>query len=178
LHRVLHRHLSHRIRRCERHQARARPAMSQRDFPMVGLYVRKGIAYLPTHYKTEAGFYVINEPVEVVRLDDTAALTAAFYRAFARMNPIIPTPPRDGLRSGLLRCFKVRSWAQLYRESICWEMRKRGDAFELCRWKRRNDVGLEPDTKKTRRLSTDQGLDRFIEESIKVMRRARYPRIY
>lgn len=60
------------------------------------VYVRDGVAFLPTVARTTAGFWMDVEPVEVVPFAaaETAGLCAALARVIDRGNPTVPTPTR------------------------------------------------------------------------------------
>ena len=51
------------------------------------LFLRKGQAFIPTMARTEAGFYMGIEPVEVVDIQDQAGVEQALMRAVGRGNP-------------------------------------------------------------------------------------------
>lgn len=51
------------------------------------IYVRKGIAYVPTVAQTVAGFYLDIEPVVAVPATDVSAVQAAVRQAIGRGNP-------------------------------------------------------------------------------------------
>jgi hypothetical protein len=50
--------------------------------------------------KTEAGYWLGTEPVDVERVADAEALKAVLLRVIGRGNPIVPTPSRLGGHSG------------------------------------------------------------------------------
>jgi len=66
------------------------------------VYLRNGVAYFPTVAKTEAGFYVLVEPVVEVSVSNVIGLRNALGDIIARDNVIIPTPKRNAFPPSLL----------------------------------------------------------------------------
>ncbi len=128
----------------------------------VGFYVHGGKAYIPVHAKTEAGFYLQSEPVEVVAISDTEAFTSALKRVVARGNPTVPTPQRDALpRPVVLKYAKLRAWSRFEKEAAYWEVSKE-NGWIFGPWKRRMDKGWEPDPSASVRLQSDCSAEHVI----------------
>lgn len=129
----------------------------------VSLYLYKGTIYLPQEAVTEAGFYLQIEPVEVVDAQNTPEFLATLQRAIERGNPHVPTPARsDYAKPALLEYVKVRSWAQLYRESRCWSLSREKNAYAFTPWKLRLDRGLEEDLKNVITFPSETTLRQFL----------------
>lgn len=76
------------------------------------LILRKGRAFIPTMAKTDAGFYMGIEPVEVVDASDHSGLQEALIRSISRGNPSVSTPGRDNYpEDPLLKHAGVKSLA-------------------------------------------------------------------
>jgi hypothetical protein len=96
------------------------------------IYIRKGIAYIPTMARTEAGFYLAVEPVEVASVGDKAALEQALVRTISRGNPIVPTPTRANFpQPVLLSHAKVKSWSTFAKSARGWSIAKENDVFVI-----------------------------------------------
>src|SRR5688572_21248607 len=90
---------------------RARQLLGQ-SIMLWQLYLRKGMAYVPTVAQTGAGFYTNIEPVAVVPVTDSGALENAIKIAMSKGNPIVPTPTRDAFpKPVVLEYAKVKSWS-------------------------------------------------------------------
>jgi len=114
------------------------------------LVVREGKAYVPTVAKTEAGFYMGIEPVEVVDTVDRREVENAVMRAIARGNPVVPTPTRDSYPpSPLLKAANVRSLSALEKSAQTWKLSKTGGAYEIVLYKRAKPAGALEDRQRT-----------------------------
>ena len=58
-------------------------------------YLRKGTAFVPTMAKTEAGYWMGIEPVDVRNVESPEALQSMLLAAINRGNPVVRTPTRD-----------------------------------------------------------------------------------
>ena len=58
-------------------------------------YLRKGMAFVPTQAKTEAGYWMGVEPVDVRKVESPEALQRLLLAAIKQGNPIVPTPTRE-----------------------------------------------------------------------------------
>jgi hypothetical protein len=75
----------------------------------------KGLIVIPARAKTEAGFWMDVEPVEVAPLHEQNLVTSAIKRVAFSPLITIPTPPRrDFPKPVVLRAGKVRSWSQFH----------------------------------------------------------------
>ena len=66
------------------------------------VYLRNGVVYFPTVAKTEAGFYVLVEPVVDVSVSNVIVLRNVLGDIIARDNVIIPTPKRNAFPPSIL----------------------------------------------------------------------------
>src|ERR1700693_2456187 len=102
------------------------------------LYIRNGTAYVPTAAKTEAGYSLDIEPVEVTPISDEEDFLGAIRRTIDRGHPMVPTPTRaTGFpKPVVLRYAKVRSFADFEKDASYWQLHKDGDLFRIEQWKR------------------------------------------
>src|ERR1051325_10525742 len=99
------------------------------------LIVRKGKAFVPTMARTEAGFYMGIDPVEVVDMFDKTALEQAMLRAIARGNPTVPTPARDNYPDVLLKYAKVKSLSSFERHAQTWKIAARENTYLIASYR-------------------------------------------
>jgi hypothetical protein len=131
------------------------------------LYTRNGIAYVPTAAKTEAGYFLDIEPVEIVSVGDRSALAQAIKRTIARGHPRIPTPTRaTGFpKSIMLKYANIKSLRTFERTALSWHFSKADECFQIEQWQRGPEGGWVPDPAHTMRLpagtSLDDAINRF-----------------
>ena len=58
------------------------------------VYLRKGIVFVPTVARTQAGYYLDIEPVAAISATDAEAVRDVVKQAITRGNPLVPTPTR------------------------------------------------------------------------------------
>jgi hypothetical protein len=96
------------------------------------IYVRKGMVFVPTVARTEAGFYMDIEPVEVAAAADLGAIQLAVKSAVARGNPRVPTPTRATFpKPVVLKHAAVKSWSAFERGSLCWVLHESKGIFQI-----------------------------------------------
>jgi hypothetical protein len=114
------------------------------------LTIRKGKAYVPTMAKTEAGFYMGMEPIEVVDIEDRQEVENAVIRAITRGNPLVPTPLRDNYPpSPLLKAANVSSLSTFEKSAQTWKLSKHKGAYEIVPYKHVKPTGALEDTERT-----------------------------
>jgi len=83
-------------------------------------YLRKGTAFIPTMAKTEAGYSMGIEPVDVQKVESPEALQALLIAAIKRGNPVVPTPTRDNFPRPLMeRYCGLKSLSAFERTASC-----------------------------------------------------------
>ena len=63
------------------------------------VYLRKGIVFVPTVAKTEAGFFLDIDPVAVLESSDRQQVSEAIKAAILKGNRTVPTPTRAAFPS-------------------------------------------------------------------------------
>jgi hypothetical protein len=100
-------------------------------------YLRKGIAFVPTMARTEAGYWLGVEPVEVQKVGTVEALEQLLLAVIARGNPVVPTPTRQNFpRPVMERYCGLKSLSAFERTATCWSISGNGDAYRICEWRR------------------------------------------
>jgi hypothetical protein len=100
--------------------------------PLWHVYVRKGMAIVPTVAQTDAGYFLDSEPVHVSSLDSSDLLIEALERVMAVGNPVVATPTRAAFPKPVVLLYaKVRSWRTFERTTTCFSVSRVGGEFEL-----------------------------------------------
>lgn len=114
------------------------------------LIVRKGKAYVPTMARTDAGFYLATEPIEVVDTADRQEVENAIMRAITRGNPVVPTPSRDNYPPDpLLKSANVKSVSTFEKSAERWQLARAKGVYEIVPYKRMKPAGAVEDREQT-----------------------------
>jgi hypothetical protein len=85
------------------------------------IYYIKNRLLIPTLARTEDGFFIEIEPVEVLEKPTHEDLVSALQRVERRGNPYIPTPPRDSFPPPIVRKLSgTRSQREFERAARHW----------------------------------------------------------
>jgi hypothetical protein len=124
------------------------------------IYAKNGSAYIPTLARTEAGYYIGIEPVEVVPISDPNALASAIKKAVNRGNPVVPTPSRANFpKDVILKYAKVKSISAFEKGTSFWQIREKDGIYETEKWKENPEGGWVPDPKRKEVLAQGTSLD-------------------
>lgn len=124
------------------------------------IYLRKGVVFVPTVARTEAGYYMGIEPLRVVPVDDSAAVQAAIKDAMSAGNPIVPTPTRANFpESNLLKYAKVRSWSAFEKNALNWTIDENAGIYKICPGRRHPEGGWEDDPERIETLPADATIE-------------------
>ena len=100
-------------------------------------YLRKGTAYVPTMAKTQAGYWLGIEPVDVERVTDAEALKRVLLKVIGRGNPIVPTPSREHFPPDVMRRYcGMRSFSAFERTAQLWSISQSADSYVIYAWHR------------------------------------------
>jgi hypothetical protein len=131
------------------------------------LTIRKTRVFVPTMAKTEAGFYMGIEPVEVVDATDREAVERAMIRAIARGNPVIPTPTRDNFpEDPLLKHANVKSLSTFERSAQTWKLSKRQGAYLIAPYKPGKEGGSVEDFDRTEAVPAEIPLETVVHRLV------------
>jgi hypothetical protein len=100
-------------------------------------YLRKGIAFLPTMAKTEAGYWLMVQPVDVEAVGSANALQKSLMALFARGNPTVQTPTRRNFPRPIMeRYCGMKSLSVFKRTATYWSISQDEQGFRVYAWRR------------------------------------------
>jgi len=124
------------------------------------VYLRNGIAFIPTVAQTDAGFFLDVDPVGVVSAKNAKALQHAIKQAIGRGNPKVPAPTRAAFpKPVLLRYAKVKSWPAFEKGCLNWTIVEKDGVYHVKQGRKRPDLGWEDDPKRIEALPPGTGID-------------------
>lgn len=133
----------------------------------LGIFVRKGLIYIPVSARTDAGFYLHIEPIEVIEAQDTDRLFNAIKGVIAKGNPVVPTPDRNSYaKSPILKCSGIKSWSQFEKDARFWTLSDTAGEYWFTPWKKRRDRGSEPDTQRSITFPTNVSMDEIVRQVV------------
>jgi hypothetical protein len=100
-------------------------------------YLRKGVAYIPTTAKTEAGYWLAIEPVDVAPVANPEALQQLLLKAIARGNPVVKTPSRQNFPPPVMQRYcGMKSFSAFERTAALWAISVRDESYVIYPWRR------------------------------------------
>lgn len=134
------------------------------------IYLRNGTVFIPTLAETDAGFFRVVEPVEVVPATDVQALQLAIKQALNRGNPRIPTPPRGGSSIPVLAQYaKVKSRSAFERGAMLWGVSEKGGSYKIVPGRKCPDGGWENDPTRIESLPPGTTPDTIAERVVSLI---------
>ena len=131
------------------------------------LITRKGQAFVPTMARTEVGFYMGVEPVEVIDMSDPERVEQALVRAVMRGNPEVPTPTRgDFPEDPLLKHANVKSMATFERSAHSWKVSKQGANYVIGPYRLGKYGGSEEDQQKMEAIPAEKGIEAVVHRLV------------
>jgi hypothetical protein len=107
------------------------------DSMYCSFYLRRGTAFVPTTARTEAGYWMAIEPVDVRKVESPEALQSMLLAAIKRGNPVVPTPTRDNFpRPVMERYCGLKSLSAFERTASCWAISQHDGEFYVYEWRR------------------------------------------
>ena len=98
----------------------------------VSIYERTGTVYVVTSHQTQAGFWVDDEDVIMLRAPQPVDIGAAVKAALTRSREGVPTPPASAdLSAPLLAAAGVASWNSFIKMAKYVGVRQNGDAIKV-----------------------------------------------
>ena len=115
---------------------------------MVYLHIKSGRIMVPSISKTEAGFYLDCDPVEMAEVDNALSISLAVRRTLDRGCTQVPTPGRDEFQKWvLLKNTNSKTPRELHRQCLIWSFDEDSNkGFRIEGFKNLpNGKGAEPD---------------------------------
>ena len=129
------------------------------------VYLRYGVAYVPTVAQTDAGFFLDVDPVAVVSATDTEALQHAIKQAIGRGNPKVATPTRAAFpKPVLLKYAKVKSWSAFEKGCLNWTIVEEDGVYQVKPGRKWPDRGWEDDPSEARHFCPERALTGLLNE--------------
>jgi hypothetical protein len=132
------------------------------------MFIRDGIVYIPTMANTEAGYYMHNEPVEVVSISDSEAFVEAIKQTIARGHPTVPTPTRaTGFPKPVIPQYaKLKSWKAFEKGATSWSFNEKDGIYHIEQWQKRQQGGWLPDPSRLETLPLGTSLDEAVKRLV------------
>src|SRR5215472_17302051 len=95
-------------------------------------YLRKGVAYIPTTARTEAGYGLAIGPVDVAPVLTAGDLHQALLKAIERGNPVVRTPTRQNFPPPVMQRYcGMKSFSAFERTAALWAISTRNDSWAI-----------------------------------------------
>lgn len=134
------------------------------------VYLRKGMVYLPTVAKTEAGFYMNVEPVAKVSVSNATGLRATLTDAVAKENLIIPTPKRSAFPPPVLPKYAgVKTDREFMRGASHWAIERKNGNNQIFGYRVHRDGYWVQDATQKIDFPSDATTENVIEQMIAVL---------
>lgn len=136
------------------------------------LYLRKGIAFVPTVGLVDRGLYRDMEPVAVAPLANPDAVRQALRAAISRGNPPGPRYPQGGHPPPVVVKYAgVKSWAAFARGTVPWGIEENDGKYQIIGYSRHPD-GWREDSEQKINLPAGSTVDYVIERMIAILQDA------
>jgi hypothetical protein len=152
-------------------------------FASVYLHIPKEVFVIPTNVKTEAGFYLELDPVEILRAHDVLALATVFGERFTAPVKTVPTPDRHSYgaisKIPMVRAVRAKSYTDFVRNVLLWHIWRGGDdGFEIHRMISPPGKNyFEPFESKTERLAANVSFLQLAETLLRTVARTQQEEI-
>jgi hypothetical protein len=135
-----------------------------------GLYLRKGLVYIPTTAKVPSMAYREIDPISVVPVTEIEALRIALKEIMARGNPILENSS-SGIRPepAILKYAGVKSFSAFARGAQPWTIVFKNGVYEIRGQRKRPDRGWEQDPNNIIVFPVGTSDDAVIEEMIQIL---------
>ncbi len=138
-----------------------------------GLYLRKGIVYLPTMAKVPSGGYQEIDPVSVVPASGTEALGKALEENIMRGNPILENySPSNYSQAVVLKYAGVKNFSTFARGAQPWNIIIEDGVYEIQGQRRRPDRGWEEDPNNRIIFPAGTTEDDVIKKMVQILQKA------
>ena len=134
------------------------------------IYLRNGIAYIPTVGRMDKGFYRAVEPVAVVPVSHTEALRQALDAVITRGNPPVPMLKRGEWPPPiLLKYAGVKSWPAFERGMQFWGLDERDGLYQIAANTKQPNGMWKEDPQQTTTFPLHTNRDAVIDRMIAIL---------
>jgi hypothetical protein len=138
---------------------------------------RTGAVLIPSAAKTEAGFWLSVEPVEVAHADDETSILSGVRKIAALGVRSVPTPARDAFpKPIMLKYAGSKTWSAFVKIHMRIDVEQNADGqFSVQPWRRGESRSYEPDLSAFRVLPIGATLGDAVFEVIQHIKSVRIP---
>jgi hypothetical protein len=141
---------------------------------LTNLYLRNGTVYVPTVAKTEAGFYLDIDPVEVVSATDIESLQRVIGTVLTKGNPTVLTPTRGAFpKAVVLKYAKVKSWSAFEKGTVLLTIVENSGTYEIRPGRKRSDRGWEDDPTRIEFLPSGMKVNEVVQRVVALIQLSR-----
>jgi hypothetical protein len=134
------------------------------------IYLKKGMAYLPTTVNQGTALYMTVEPVTVVPVADTEALRRAMRSTIPKENPVVPPSVDDARKPPvLLKYTGDKSWSAFMRGTSPWSIYEKGGKYQIEGYRIDRKGYWEEDPNNVIAFPTGTPLDDVIDRMIAIL---------
>ncbi len=135
------------------------------------VYLREGTAYIPTVARSDAGYCISVNPVEIVSAANAGELRLAIERVFVRGNQQASVPPPDEAPN-LARCAGVESWSAFIQGTRTWKIIEKDGVYEVTQSGLSSGKDIRDEARRTMRLTVSTSLGEAAERVAALVRAA------
>jgi hypothetical protein len=134
------------------------------------IYIWKGKVFVPSQFKTEAGFYLSGEPVHVSNLTDLEGTKQSIAQVLNRGCPNIATPPVKQLEKWVvLQHAGASSTATFEKSALCWTIQKSPATYRFGRVKKLSPRGWETEPDRPYFLAYSSSVDEVASQAARAI---------
>ena len=131
---------------------------------LIGVYIWKGKAYIPTRARFDSGIWVDIEPVYTADLNESE-LVSAIKSVIVEKYPVLQDPTAEEWRSRkdpVLQMTRARSWKNIARTGASYSISKNNERIRLDMSKLDEKGRWEVDPRKTSVLPPDTPIEHIV----------------
>ncbi len=136
-------------------------------------YLRRGIVYVPTVVRHDAGGHMDIEPIAVVPVSDANGPRRAFRDTISRGNTVVRTPSRDEYPPpAILKHAGVKTWSAFARAASSWSIKERDGNYQIVGYRTHRAGYWEEDPEQKTSFPPGTTVEAVIERMIEILQDA------
>jgi hypothetical protein len=136
-------------------------------------FLKGGIVYVPTVVKMQSGVYSDEEPVSVIRAENTEGLRRAFLDTVSRKNVVIPNPPKDNWPPPILLKYSgAKTWSSFARGTITWSIKEDNGNYKIVGYRTHRDGYWVEDPEHKIEFPSQTSVDTVVDRMIAIIQKA------